>query len=104
MSLLSHLEEQAEYLLSELKRLAASHNSAYGDHDDRLKAIIETLENHVDDNSSSEDATSVDTISLPDTATDAPAEEVSEDAAPVVDSVPDAPVVDTPVAETPAAE
>lgn len=47
MSLLNHLEQEAEYLLSELKRLAASHNSAYGDHDERLKAIIGTLENHV---------------------------------------------------------
>jgi len=97
MSLLTHLEEQAEYLLSELKRLAASHNSAYGDHDDRLKAIIETLENHVDDNAPAEDPAPV----VVDTPIDsvAEAQEVTDGTPAEPDTTPAAPVVDTQVTE-----
>jgi len=99
MSLLSHLEEQAEYLLSELKRLAASHNSAYGDHDDRLKAIIQTLENHVDDNAPAEDTAPVvvDVPAAP--VAEAPVEEVTDGTPVESDPAPADPVADTQVTE-----
>ena len=97
MSLLTHLEEQAEYLLSELKRLAASHNSAYGDHDDRLKAIIQTLENHVDDNAPAEDTAPV----VADTPADpvVEAQEVTDGTTSESDPAPADPVADTQVTE-----
>jgi len=101
MSLLTHLEEQAEYLLSELKRLAASHNSAYGDHDERLKAIIETLENHVDTTAPAEDPAPAVAADPAPVAFEAPAEEVTNvaDANTESDPTPAAPVVDTQVTE-----
>jgi hypothetical protein len=96
MSLLKHLEQEAAYLLSELKKLAASHNSAYGDHDDRLKAIIGKLDEHVE--STTPAPVEATPVAAP---VEAPAPVVA--VAPVADPAPATPVVAAPADTTPVA-
>jgi len=100
MSLPDFLQNNLEFLIDELDIRATHQLMANGHVEDRLLDIINGLESCLP--APTEDAPSVDTISLPDISVDAPAEVMESEPAPTP-VVEYEPVVETPVAtEAPA--
>jgi hypothetical protein len=93
MSLPDFIQDNLEFLIEELDTRASQQLMANGHVEDRLLDIINGLESYLP--APSEDAPSVDTISLPDPVVEAP-EEVVEEAPEDTTTVEADPVIEAP--------